>query len=61
MPQLFCNKVEENNRMKKNNYCEPYIVVLMRNQEDVICSSADTDIPFLPTDDDVYQDDIFNN
>lgn len=47
--------------MNKKIYREPYISVLMWDQEDVICSSADTDIPFLPSDDDVYDDDIFDD
>lgn len=43
--------------MKKEIYYTPDIDVLMMNWEDVICTSADTDIPF---DFDETGDDIFN-
>ena len=44
--------------MEKEIYYTPYMSVLMTKREDVICASADTDIPF---NDDVYGDDIFND
>lgn len=43
--------------MEKEVYYTPYISVLMTKREDVICTSADTDIPFF---DDVYGEDIFD-
>ena len=39
--------------MEKKIYYTPYMSALMMNQEDVICSSADTDIPFDTPDTDV--------
>ena len=45
------------NGMKKEIYYTPDIDVLMMDWEDVICNSADTDIPF---DFDETGDDIFN-
>ena len=43
--------------MKKEIYYTPNINVLMMGWEDVICNSADTDIPF---DLDEMRDDIFD-
>lgn len=46
--------------MEKKIYHTPYMSVLMLEQENVVCASADTDIPFAPSDDDVLGDDIFD-
>lgn len=46
--------------MKKKIYYTPDMSVLMSKNEDVVCASADTDIPFAPSDDDVLGDDIFD-
>lgn len=46
--------------MERKIYYTPYMFVLLKKQEDVICTSADTDIPFIPSDDDVLGDDIFD-
>ena len=33
--------------MKKNIYQIPYLSVTIREEEDVICTSGDTDVPFI--------------
>lgn len=39
--------------MGKNVYNIPYIRIIETKKEDVICNSADTDIPFINADTDV--------
>lgn len=39
--------------MEKNVYMMPYIRIIGTKKEDVICNSADTDIPFLNPDTDI--------
>lgn len=60
MPQIFYNSRKGYKRMERKIYYTPYMFVLLKKQEDVICTSADTDIPFIPSDDDVLGDDIFD-
>lgn len=39
--------------MRKSVYMIPYIRIIGTKKEDVICNSADTDIPFLNPDTDI--------
>lgn len=39
--------------LEKTVYYTPYMSILIKKQEDIICTSADTDIPFGTPDTDV--------